>query len=69
MISDAQRIKNQIERWGSLPNGQQEDMDVMMIRALMQLSACVADQKRVIDGGMPIRPLSSYPDPLAHFED
>jgi hypothetical protein len=69
MISDQDRIKNQIERWGSLPSGQRESMDVMMIRALMQLSACVADQKRVIDGGIPIRPLSSYPDPLLYFEN
>jgi hypothetical protein len=68
-MSDQERIKKQIERWGSLPNGQREEMQIMMMRALMQLSACVADQKRVIDGQRPIRPLESYPDPLAYFED
>lgn len=34
----------------------------------MNLGACVADQKRVIDGLKPIRPLESYPDPMAYFK-
>lgn len=68
-MSDQERIRRQIERWGTTPNGPKESVDIMMMRALMQLSACVADQKRVLDGEPPIRPLDSYPDPMAYFEN
>ncbi|WP_417459179.1 hypothetical protein [Kordiimonas sp.] len=68
-MTDQQRILNQIDRWGTLPNGQPEPHEIKLMRAIMQLSACVADQKRVIDGGHPIRPLDSYPDPMAYFEE
>lgn len=68
-MSDQDRIRRQIERWGTTPAGPRESFDILTMRALLQLSACVADQKRVIDGQQPIRPLHSYPDPLAYFED
>lgn len=67
-LVDEQRIKDQIDRWGTTPAGPPEQFDVKLMRALLQLSACVADQKRVLDGGQPIRPLDSYPDPLAYTE-
>ena len=50
------------------PNGEPESNDINLIRAIMNLGACVADQKRVIDGLKPIRPLESYPDPMAYFK-
>lgn len=68
-MTDLQRLEGQIERWGSLPNGQKESRDIMLMRAFMQLSACCADQKRVLDGEQPIRPLHSYPNPLHYFKE
>jgi hypothetical protein len=62
------KLRNQIDLWGTLPNGEPESNDIKLIRAIMNLSACVADQKRVIDGLKPIRPLESYPDPMAYFK-
>ncbi len=68
-MTDQERLQGQIDRWGSLPNGQKESREIMFMRAFMQLSACAADQKRVLDGGQPIRPLHSYPNPLDYFKE
>ena len=40
-----------------------------LMRAFMAATACAADQKRVLDGKQPIRPLDSHPDPMAGFHN
>lgn len=60
-------VRNIVNQWGTLPIDEDEEFEVKLMRAVMQLSACAADQKRALNGDAPIRPLDSYPDPLKFF--
>jgi hypothetical protein len=46
-----------------------ESFDNRMVRAFLVAAACCADQKRVLDGKQPLRPLDSYPDPMRGFDN
>jgi hypothetical protein len=64
----AERLRKLIEHWCP-ENLLFEGMPNILARAFMQATACCADQKRVLDGSQPIRPLDSYPDPMKGFKN
>jgi len=65
---EAERLCRLIEHWCPA-NFHNEDRASQLIRAFMHVTACCADQKRKLCNIVPIRPLGSYPDPMAGFKN
>lgn len=62
LLATQERLKGVIDRWGKLPNGEDEALDIKMSRALLNLAAYEDDAKRSLAGERPIR--TDYPLPL-----
>lgn len=60
-ILKEEQIMEQIKLWGNRGDFPPEDLQIQLVRAIMQLSAYAADLKRITEGLKPIRPLESYP--------
>jgi hypothetical protein len=61
-------VKKLINHWCP-KDFQHEGFPGTLMRAFMHATACCADQRRRLDGVEPIRPLSSYPDPMVGFKN
>jgi hypothetical protein len=69
-MNDAQHLKTIVDNW--CPKGapfDAEPFEIRLMRAFMQATAYAADAHRQINGGQPIRPLKSYPNPTVGFPD
>jgi hypothetical protein len=61
------RFMRLIEHW--CPAAYKEESgEHQLIRAFLHVTACCADQKRMLDHKDPVRQLDSYPDPMFEFE-
>lgn len=67
MNKEQERFERLVNHWAPAFSKTNESWAAQVSRAFLMATACAADQKLVLDGKEPIRPLDSYPNPRAGF--